>query len=261
MLKVENLNIKIKKGNKSIVKDISFKLEKGKVLGLLGESGSGKTMICKAIMNLLNYKTFDIWGSILFKEEDLLKVSNRKIKKNIGDEISIIMQNPMTSFNPMSKVKTHIIETIRTHKDVSKEEAYNIGIKELKKMDLKRVDSIMNSYPHMLSGGMIQRVMIALALILEPSLVIADEATTALDVKTQCIVLEEFEKIRDRGISLIVVTHDFKVLRRIAEDILVIKDGEIVERGKTLELFKSPKEDYTEELLKASLLREDRYYA
>lgn len=254
MLEVEKLNITSIKQNKKILNDISFKLEKADILGILGESGSGKTMMCKAIMGLLNRKVFDVKGSILLNCEDLLKMNDKQIKGKIGKDISMIMQNPMTAFKPMSKIGTHIVETLKSHKKISKNQAYNIGIKELKAMNLKRIEEIMNSYPHMLSGGMLQRIMIAITLMLEPSLVIADEATTALDVNNQCVILEELKKIRNKGISIIVVTHDFKVVEKIAKDVLVMKDGNIVEKGTASQILTLPKKEYTKEFLKASLL-------
>ncbi len=260
ILTINNLSILLRKNQSQIVKNISFNLEAGKILGIIGESGSGKTLTCKAIMRLLNEKKFTIKGSIRFKGDDLLKMKEGQINNILGKDISMIMQNPMTAFDPMMKIGTQIVETIRAHTRLSKKEAYFMGMKELKKMNLKGVSEIMNSYPHTLSGGMLQRIMISIALMLRPSVIIADEATTALDVKTQSIILDEFNKIRESGIGLIVVSHDFGVIAKVADNVIVMKDGSIIESSSVYEIFENPQKKYTKELLNSRLLiREMRH--
>lgn len=256
ILEVKDLKIKLA-DETSLVKGVSFKVYKGRVLGIIGESGSGKTLTCKAIMKLLSKKTFNISGNIEFKNSNILNMKEKEVKKIIGNDISMIMQNPMTAFNPMIKIGNQIIETLMVHLNFTKKEAYDIGVEELKKMNLERVHEIMNSYPYSLSGGMLQRIMIAISLMLKPLIIIADEATTALDVKTQSIILTEFEKIRDNDIGLIVVSHDFGVIAQIADDVIVMKDGEIIEEGTVYDIFDTPKETYTKELLDARLLRKE----
>lgn len=256
ILEVENLRINVLDGT-PLVKGVSFKVCKGRVLGIIGESGSGKTMTCKAIMQLLSKKIFDISGKIEFKNRNMLDMKEKEINKIIGKDISMIMQNPMTAFNPMFKIGNQIIETLMTHSNITKKDAYDIGVKQLEKMNLDRAHEIMNSYPYSLSGGMLQRIMIAISLMLTPSVIIADEATTALDVKTQSLILSEFERIRDNDIGLIVVSHDFGVIARIADDVIVMKDGEIIENGTVYDIFDNTKDDYTKELLSARLLRKE----
>lgn len=261
ILEIRDLNIKLIQNKTSLIKNVSLNVEKGKVLGVIGESGSGKTLTCKAIMKLLNKKIFEVRGNINYRGNDMLQMTQKQIKNIIGKDISMIMQNPMTAFDPMMKIGNQIVETIRAHTALTRKEAYAVGIEELEKMNLNRVLEIMNSYPHTLSGGMLQRIMIAISLILKPSIIIADEATTALDVKTQSIILNQFKKIRDSGISLIVVSHDFGVIAQIADDVIVMKDGEIVESGTVYQIFYNPNKEYTQELLDARLLADEVSYA
>lgn len=261
ILEIRDLKIKLLGDKNSIVKNVSFDVGKGKVLGIIGESGSGKTLTCKAIMGLLNQKRFSVSGSIELNGNDMLQMNEREVRAIIGRDISMIMQNPMTAFDPMMKIGSQIVSTIKAHTSLSKKQAYAMGIKELEKMNLNRVPEIMNSYPHTLSGGMLQRIMIAIALMLRPSIIIADEATTALDVRTQSIILDEFKKMRDRGIGLIVVTHDFGVIAKIADDVIVMKDGEVIEGGTVHQMFYNPKAGYTKELLDARILVDEVNYA
>ena len=253
VLAVNNLKVSLK-NQAPLVKNISLSIKKGKVLGIIGESGSGKTLTCKAIMQILNKRSFTVSGQILLHNTDLLKMSEKQVRTLIGKDISMIMQNPMTAFDPMMKIGRHITDTLRAHTSLTKKQAHKVGQNQLKKMNLIRVSDIMNSYPHQLSGGMLQRVMIAISLMLKPSIIIADEATTALDVKNQAIILTEFQRIRSSGVGLLVVTHDFGVIAKIADDVLVMKDGEVVESGTVYKIFHSPQEVYTKELLQARFL-------
>lgn len=261
IMEVKGLSITHLQTKKPIVKNVSFGIEQGKVLGIIGESGSGKTLTCKAIMQILNHKTFDVRGAVMFAGENMMTMGKKKVKNIVGKDLSMIMQNPMTAFDPMMTIGYQMIETIRAHTHLSKKQAYDLGIKSLQSMNLPRVSQIMHSYPHTLSGGMLQRVMIALSLMLEPKVIIADEATTALDVKTQAIIIKEFEKLRDSGIAMIVVSHDFGVIAQIADHIIVMKDGEVIEAGTSYQMFYNPSAPYTKELLEARLLTEEVNYA
>ena len=260
ILTVNNLNIALKK-HKTLVSHISFQVNKGKVLAIIGESGSGKTLTCKAILQILNSRVFNVSGQIKLYETDLLTLNSKQKQKIIGKQISMIMQNPMSAFDPMMKIGTHIVETLRAHTNLTKRQAYDLGLKNLAKMNLKRVDQLMNSYPHQLSGGMLQRVMIAISLMLKPSVIIADEATTALDTKNQSIILEEFKKIRNSGVALVVVTHDFGVVAKIADDVIVMKKGEIVESGTVHKIFHHAQSEYTKQLLRARFLVDEVKHA
>ncbi len=254
LLQVTGLCIGLRNAGQPIVENVDFTLRKGYVLALVGESGSGKTLTCKAILQLLNSRTFDVSGSVLFKGADLLSMKEKEICSLCGCRISMIVQNPMSAFDPTVKIGAQIAETIRVHKKMTKKDAYAAGCRALEKMDLPRCGQLMNSYPHTLSGGMLQRVVIALALILGPEIIIADEATTALDVKNQKTILDEIEKMKRGGISVLLVTHDFGVVAKLADDVIVMKEGRIVERGTVQSIFTAPKNQYTKELLRASLL-------
>ncbi|WDV46502.1 ABC transporter ATP-binding protein [Clostridiaceae bacterium M8S5] len=260
-MNIKDLTITLAKNRKKLVQNVSFKLEKGKVLGVIGDSGSGKSLTCKAIMQLLNNNIFNIEGSVKYQGEDMLKMSKKKVRSIIGKDISIIMQNPMTAFDPVMKIGKQLIETIRAHTNLSKKQAYDLSVSQLKAMNLTRVTEIMNSYPHALSGGMLQRIMIALSLVLKPKIIIADEATTALDVKTQSIILEQFLDISNKGIGLMVISHDFGVIAQIADDVIVMKDGKVIESGSVNQIFYHPSNPYTKELLKARLLTDEVNYA
>ncbi len=253
-LEIKDLNISLVGNKNPLVQNLSFDVRKGKILGIVGESGSGKTLTCKAIIKLLNEKVFKVSGSIKLDGNNILTMSEKQSRAVIGKDISMIMQNPMTAFNPMMKIGQHIVETIIAHTELTKKQAYALGSRALEEMNLQRVAEIMNSYPHTLSGGMLQRVMIAIALMLEPSIIIADEATTALDVKNQAIILEQFQRMRDIGIGLLVVTHDFGVIAQVADDVLVMKAGEIIEQGSVYQIFYNPKTEYTKELLQSRFL-------
>lgn len=254
LLEVRDLNISLRNEKVPIVKNVSFNVHKDRVLGIIGESGSGKTMICKGVMRLLNTKKFNINGHAFFKGKDIFQMDGKTVQKIMGREISFIMQNPMTAFDPMSKIGSQIIETLRIHFPISKAEAYERAIRILQKMNLDGGEKIMESYPHTLSGGMLQRIMIAIAIMLESTLIIADEVTTALDARNQSMIISEFQKLSRREIAMIVITHDFRVLSSLADDIMVLKNGKIIENGTVYNIFNQPKSKYTKELLEASNL-------
>lgn len=253
LLSVESLSIK-QNGGSTLVNSVSLDIENGKCLGITGESGSGKSLTCKAILGLLPTKTFAVSGSITFCGQNLHALDIRAMNAIRGKDIAIVMQNPMTAFNPAFKLGEQIIETIRAHLPVKKQEAFEMAICQLEKMKLPRVRDLMNSYPHTLSGGMLQRTMIAIALMMSPKLIIADEATTALDISTQAVILAEFQKIRELGIAMLVVSHDFGVVAQLADDLIVMKNGNVVERGITRDVLLHPQTAYTQELLDASIL-------
>lgn len=254
LLEVKNLTIQTKITKQKIVIDSSFCLEKGKSLGIIGESGSGKTITSKALMGLLNPCVFDINGRIEFDEQNLLTLRKKDRRLLCGSSIAMIMQNPMTAFAPMIKIGKQIIDTLRIHKKQSKKDLYALSIEALKIVNLTNTQNLMNSYPHELSGGMLQRIMIALTMLLNPKLIIADEATTAVDVISERLIVAELVKLKKKGISMIIVTHDFGIANSLCDDIIVMKNGEIVESGITAEVFCCPKHSYTKELVSASNL-------
>jgi ABC-type dipeptide/oligopeptide/nickel transport system ATPase component len=257
LLRVDNLRIGLRGNADPIVKGIGFTLNTSSALAIVGESGSGKTMTCKSVMRLLNPQIFDVSGSVRYMGKELLSLDAKAIRALRGHKISMITQNPMNAFDPTSKIGAQIVETIRTHEKIGRRDAYEAGTRALEKMNLPRREQLMNSYPHALSGGMLQRIMIALALFHEPDIIIADEATTALDVINQNTILDELAKLKETGIGLLFVTHDFGVAAKLADEIIVMRNGEIVESGTAQDIFSAPQKEYTRKLLEAGVLIRD----
>lgn len=255
LLTVNHLSVRLKKNGTPLVNDVHFQAHSGQILGIIGESGSGKSMTCRALMGLLDPNRFLVSGEAFFNGQDVFKLPSKKWRLLRGKQIAMIMQNPMTAFDPVTRIGSQMVETLRAHQPLSKEQALASITQALTKLGLDDVPRILTSYPHELSGGMMQRIMIALALLPSPELIIADEATTALDVHTQAVILETFAAIRAAGISMIVVTHNFGVLAKLADDVVVLRDGAVVEQGSVYQIFASPAQPYTRELLQASNLK------
>ncbi|MBQ3437690.1 MAG: ABC transporter ATP-binding protein [Fusobacterium sp.] len=249
LLEIKNLSIKLKKNNKIIVKNSSFSMKENTSLGILGESGSGKSMTCKAILNILDDR-FEIKGEILFNGHNLLTLSDEQCRDIRGKEICMILQNPMTSFDPLYTIENQMVETFCQHLDISKKEALNIAIEALEKMKLKDIRQVLKKYPHELSGGMLQRIMIAIAIALKPKLIIADEPTTAIDSLNQKDIIEEFKILKNEmNVSLLFITHDLGVLSNLADNLIVMKDGEIVEKGNSENIISNPQHKHTKFLI------------
>lgn len=234
------------------VDDISFSVPKGEVVCIVGESGCGKSVTALSILKLINDPGKIIGGEILFHENDILKMKIKDLHKLRGDEIAMIFQEPMTSLNPVFTIGRQIVETIVEHTLLSQKEAWSKAIELINRVGLPRAEKIMLMYPHELSGGMLQRVMIAIALSCEPQLLIADEPTTALDVTIQAQVLDLLRQIRDESdMSILFITHDLGVVAELADYVIVMYAGKIIEEAPVLELFKNPKHPYTQGLLKS----------
>ncbi|MSO95410.1 MAG: ABC transporter ATP-binding protein [Thermoleophilia bacterium] len=232
------------------VDGVSFTLKEGKTLGIVGESGSGKSVTCLTIMGLNSKKSATSKGRALFRGEDLLQASNQRLREIRGNDIAMIFQDPMTSLNPVHRIGDQIVEGILLHRDVSKKEARRRAIDALKEVGIPRADRRADDYPHQFSGGMRQRVMIAMALVNEPSLLIADEPTTALDVTTQAQILELMHSLqRDYGTAIVMITHDLGVVAEIADDVVVMYAARIAERAPVGKLFEEPLHPYTWGLL------------
>lgn len=255
LLTVNRLSVRLQREKAKLVNEVSFQVNRGQILGLIGESGSGKSMTCRALLGLLDPGRFAVSGEALFRGQDLLRLPPKELQRLRGKHIAMVMQNPMTAFDPVLRIGSQMIETLRIHQPLSKKQAAARISQEFLRLGLKDISRIMNSYPYELSGGMLQRIMIALALLLSPDLIIADEATTALDVRTQAVILNEFAAIRDAGISMIVVTHNFGVLAKLADEVVVLFDGAVVEQGSVYQIFDSPAQSYTQELLRARDLK------
>lgn len=259
ILKVTGLTILDERTGDTLVKDSSFQLKKGTCLAIAGESGSGKSLTCRALMRL-NQPGLKETGTILFKGEDISLFTKKEMRKKRGREIYMIMQNGMTAFDPSSVIGVHLKQAAAEHFDWSAEETERKLHWALESVLLKNPGEVMNHYPHQLSGGMMQRVMIALALVLEPDLIIADEPTTALDAITQYEVMNELSRLRERiGCSMIFVSHDLAMVRKIADELLVMKEGEIVECGTVESVFRKPKNDYTSYLISTRQALSDHF--
>ncbi len=235
------------------VDGVSFELEKGQTLGLVGESGCGKSVTALSIMGLIPKPPARIVnGSVLFEGRDLTTLKDRQLEDIRGKEIAMIFQDPMTSLNPTLKISMQITEVLRRHEETSKEEARKRAVELLEVVHIPRAAERLDDYPHRFSGGMRQRVMIAIALACNPKLLIADEPTTALDVTIQAGILDLLDELRRQyEMSMIIITHDMGVVAETADNIAVMYAGQIVEYASALDLFDRPEHPYTEALLAA----------
>ncbi|MBU7594714.1 nickel import ATP-binding protein NikD [Metabacillus halosaccharovorans] len=253
ILNVKDLHVQVRTadGLVSLVQDINFEIKRGHILGLVGESGSGKTVTSMSILQLLDRNNMNIKGSITLQGRELNGLGNKEMQKIQGKDIAFIMQNPMNAFTPVFTIGQQFIETIQTHTSLKKKQAKELVIDVMKRVNLPDPDRLLKNYPFQLSGGMLQRVMIAMAACLHPSLIIADEPTTALDPHNQLIVLRLLDKIRSEyGTSILLISHDLGVISEMADDVIVMKHGKIVESANVIELFDNPQHEYTKKLLR-----------
>src|SRR5438552_5471831 len=232
------------------VDGVSFSVEKGQTLGIVGESGSGKSVTCLTIMGLNAKRNTTSSGEAIWKDKNLLTMKSRELREIRGNDISMIFQDPMTSLNPVHTIGRQLIEAVQLHRDVTKRAAHARARELLKAVGIPKADSRMDDYPHQFSGGMRQRVMIAMALINDPDLLIADEPTTALDVTTQAQILDLMHKLQqDFGSAIVIITHDLGVVAEIADDVVVMYAARVVEQPPVDDLFKRPHHPYTWGLL------------
>ena len=260
LLNVKSLSVsfKTRRGIVRSVNDLSFSLEAGKTLGIVGESGSGKSVSMNAVMGLVRDSNVTISGEVLFNGVDLLKQSDEEMRKIRGKEIAMVFQDPMTALTPVYTVGWHIIEQIRLHTEMSKEEAKKRAIEILDEVGIPDPARRVDQYPHEFSGGMRQRAIIAMALALNPKLLIADEPTTALDVTIQAQILDLLKRLQKvHNSSIILITHDMGVVSEIADEVLVMYAGRMVERASKDSLFGNPLHPYTQGLMN-SVPRLDR---
>lgn len=249
-IKDEKLSFFTPAGEVKALNGVSFSMNEGEVLGIVGESGSGKSVTAYSIMGLTAYPGKLIGGTIYFNGHQNEKMSEKEMRKIRGNEVSIIFQDPMTSLNPVYTIGNQITEVIRLHTGKSKKEAYDRAKELLELVGINEPTKRLKQYPHELSGGMRQRVMIAIALACEPKLLIADEPTTALDVTIQAQILELMQELRQKlGMSIIMITHDLGVVASMCERIAVMYAGHIVEYGTADEIFYEPKHEYTKGLI------------
>ena len=249
---VNNLSISLDDG-KPIVENISFNIPKGKMLSIVGGSGAGKSTICRAIMGLLN-KSYSVKGEIIYNEKNLFQMSHKSLLNIYGKDICYIMQNPMTAFNPSIRIKKQILKSyFHHHSKASRVDAMQNINDRLARLGISDTERVLNSYPFALSGGMLQRLMIATALINDPQVLIADEITTAIDACNRMELMSELRSLTDTGLSILFVTHDLNAAAK-ADSILIMNKGKLVEFGETSEIFSNPKCEYTQYLLNACRL-------
>lgn len=260
LLTVSNLNVYHKSNHKNtpIIKNISFSVAEGSCLVILGESGSGKSLTWKAIVGLLS-PHFEVSGSALFQENNLLTQSQSSLLRIRGKEISIILQNPMSCFDGLYRIKDQMKETFQMHTNWSKKEIHQQSIQALQKMKLASPEKILNSYPHQLSGGTLQRIMIAIATTTHPKILIADEPTTAIDAITKFEIMKEFQTLKQQNMTMIFITHDLSVASMIADYVIVLHEGEIIEQGTFQEISNNPKAHYTKLLVEKRLAVQRKY--
>ena len=260
LLSVKNLSTEfpVKKGIVKAVEDVSFDVDAGEILAIVGESGSGKSVTSLSVMGLLAEPGHVAGGSMEFEGKDLVHLSERECRALRGNDMAMIFQEPMTSLNPVYRVGKQIVEAIRTHENVSKKEARERAIDMLRKVGIPSPEKRIDDYPHQMSGGMRQRVMIAMALSCNPKLLIADEPTTALDVTIQAQILDLLRRLRDdTGMAVLLITHDLGVVSETADRVVVMYCGQVVEEAEVRTLFDHPMHPYTLGLLKSIPRLED----
>ncbi len=254
LLEVNNLHtrFKVRNGYLHAVNGVSFSLDKGEMLGVVGESGCGKSVSMMSLIRLLPPAAQITEGEVLLDGEDITHASVSRVNAIRGSKVGMIFQDPMTSLNPFMKIGDQLVEGIVFHKKIAKAEALKQAAKYLKMVGISNAEHRLTEYPHQLSGGMRQRVMIAMALLNEPSLVIADEPTTALDVTIQAQIVDLFRDLqRQLNLTLLFIAHDLAIVRSLCERVVVMYHGEIVEEGPTEKVFAAPREAYTQALIGA----------
>ncbi|MBV7509444.1 ABC transporter ATP-binding protein [Bacillus sp. sid0103] len=253
LLQVENLETEFTKDKQKIkiLHGVNFDIHKGEVLGLVGESGSGKSLTSLSVMKLFKGTSGEITsGRIQFNDQDITNKSESEMRKIRGKQIAMIFQEPMTSLNPVMKIGEQLLEPIRVHLGLGEKKAREHAVSNLKKVGIPRAEDIMNEFPHQLSGGMRQRIMIAMAISCHPQLLIADEPTTALDVTIQAQILDLMKQLQEKEkMSVLLITHDLGVVAEMCDRVVVMYAGRVVEEADVFELFESPKHPYTKGLI------------
>ncbi|MDA1917793.1 ABC transporter ATP-binding protein [Bacillus cereus group sp. BcHK140] len=252
LLEVKNLKTSffIESGEVEAVRGVTFRLNKGEVVGIVGESGSGKSVMAKSVMSLVASPGKVKEGEILFHNENILSKSEKELRSIRGNQISLISQDPMSALNPVVKIGKQMTEVIIRHQKVKKKEAEQIAVNLLKQVGLSSPEERVKQYPHELSGGMKQRVMIAMAMSCNPDLLIADEPTTALDVTIQAQILDLMKNLKNEtNMALLLITHDLGIVAQNCTRVIVMYGGLIMEEGPVLDIFQSPNHPYTKGLL------------
>ena len=243
-----------------LVKGVSFAVEPGECLGILGESGSGKSMSMKAAMGLLD-KSFSVSGAAMFQGEPLLEKSGEELRRLRGGKVGVVLQNPMTCFDPLYRIGTQIAETFAAHNNWDGEEILRRSLELLEKMRIRNPEEVLEKYPHQLSGGMLQRIMIGIATAMEPILLIADEPTTAIDAITQYEILNEFLRVKqEKQTAMVFISHDLNAISRVADRIVVLNQGCVVDEGDFQHILHHAQDPYTRLLVekRADVMRRYR---
>ncbi|WP_088344234.1 ABC transporter ATP-binding protein [Bacillus cereus] len=251
-LKDLQTHFQTEEGTVKAVNHVSFSVREGETVCVVGESGCGKSVTALSVMGLIAESGSVVGGDILYEGKSLLGMKEKELRSLRGNDIAMIFQEPMTSLNPVFTVGEQIVETLREHELLSKNEAYKKAIELIRKVGIARADEIVHSYPHELSGGMLQRIMIAVALSCNPKLLIADEPTTALDVTIQAQILDLLRQVKEEfKTSILLITHDLGVVAEMADYVVVMYGGKVIEEAPVLEIFQNPKHPYTKGLLKS----------
>ncbi|MED3465219.1 ABC transporter ATP-binding protein [Bacillus thuringiensis] len=251
-LKDLQTHFQTEEGTVKAVNHVSFAVREGETVCVVGESGCGKSVTALSIMGLIAESGSVVGGDILYEGKSLLGMKEKELRSLRGNDIAMIFQEPMTSLNPVFTVGEQIVETLREHELLSKNEAYKKAIELIRKVGIARANEIVHSYPHELSGGMLQRIMIAVALSCNPKLLIADEPTTALDVTIQAQILDLLRQVKEEfKTSILLITHDLGVVAEMADYVVVMYGGKVIEEAPVLEIFQNPKHPYTKGLLKS----------
>lgn len=262
VLQVENLGVQLKnkKELRTIVENVNFSVCQGECLGILGESGSGKSMTVKAVLGLLE-NNFFINGSALFEGKNLIGENKEVLRSLRGSRATMVLQNPMVCFDPLYRIYKQMEETFLVHTNWSKKEIKEKSLSIVEQMKLENGEEVLNKYPHQLSGGMLQRIMIGIAIALKPKLLIADEPTTAIDAITQVEILEEFRNIKNNHqTAMIFISHDLGAISRVADRILVMNQGKIVDEGDLEHILYHSTDTYTKLLVEKRSAMMERYH-
>ena len=252
MLEIRDLHVKFHTRTREAVAGVSLTIHDGEILGLVGESGSGKSVTAMSVAGLLPRKQCSFSGSVLLDGQDLLHADRAILRKIQGRDIGVVFQEPMSAMNPLLTIGSQVEEVLYLHTDLSKEERKQRALEALAAVELPDPEAVYNKYPHELSGGMLQRAMIAAAIISRPKLLLLDEPTTALDVTVQAQILELLKRLNaEYGISMLFISHNLNVVRKLCGRVAVMQRGLLVEEGNTDEVFHHPREAYTQRLIAA----------
>ncbi len=252
MLEIRDLHIRFHDADHDAVQGISLTVADGEIMALVGESGSGKTVTAMVVSGLLPRQRASVSGQILLDGEDLLALDSTAMRKKQGSDISVVFQEPMSAMDPVMRIGPQVEEVLRIHTDLSAEERKRRALQALRDVDLPDAEVVYEKYPHQMSGGMLQRAMIAAAIISRPKLLLADEPTTALDVTIQAQILELLRRLnREMGMSILFISHNLNVVRKLCSRVAVMEKGLIVETGDTEQVFHAPQAAYTKRLIEA----------